>query len=445
MISARQMTAALASRKTPLRQKLGCLLIIPVIAALSLLLIAPNTAITTDHPGGSHLEIAFWGTAIAAAFLSFIMMDVLFRSQETRNLAPFPIPPLSMFVFQIGRVFKTILLTTVPVFFFWLPHLPIFHGVSCDAADYLRFASCVFIWPFGLSICAVVSAAILVYTGNNAATGRSAAQSASMAFSAAPAIALATSLILTLLLKLLAEALMKPGFFAAALTAFAITFGAFIAALCYAAFIYHKHYYSILARFIDTDLIVINANYAFLDDAEARQIQSKPDISAAISHALCTQYKRRHSAATLLIVTFSVLLAATLWSMPEYLQTMWTPGIALAPYLFLSKPWLSFNGPDLDPAPLSAFSASDGAIRKARIKATFVVAVPQLLLLLAALFIPAWIHRGLAVSCIIAAQMLAIAAILTIGLTLAAERKAGSARVFTYATALVLTICAFIF
>ena len=444
MISARQMTTALAIRKLSVRQKLACLMLLPVISVLSFLLIAPDSAITAEHPGGSYLEIAFWGTAIGAAFLSFIMMEVLFRSQETRNLASFPIPPISMFAFQIGRVFKAILLTTIPVFLFWLPHLAVFSGASADASEYLRLAFCVLIWPFGLSICAIISAAILVYTGNNAASGHAAAQSASMAFSAAPAIALATSLILTLLLKLLAEALMKPGFFAAALTAFAITFGAFIAALCYAAFMYHRHYYSILASFIDTDLIVINANYAFLDDAAARQIQSKPDAAAAISYALCTQYRRRHSAASLLIITFAVLLAATLWSMPEYLQTMWTPGIALAPYLFLSKPWLSFNGADLDPAPLSAFSASDAMLRKARIKATFVVAVPQFLLLSAALLIPAWIHGGLVSSCIVAAQVAAIAAILTVLLTLAAEKSAKAATALTYAMALALTVCAFI-
>ena len=137
-------------------------------------------------------------------------------------------------------------------------------------------------------------------------------------------------------------------------------------------------------------------------------------------------------------------LCATLWSMPEYLQTMWTPGIALAPYLFLSKPWLSFNSADLDPAPLSAFSASAAMIRKARIKATFVVAVPQFLLLSASLLIPAWIHGGLISSCIVAAQVAAIAAIVTVLLTLAAEKCAKAANVLTYATALALTVCAFI-
>ncbi len=445
MIKFRRLPASLTKSRRSAAQILAYLLALPLIAVLSYWIIAPDIAITPDHPGGTYLEIAFWLTAIGSAFLSFIMMEVLFRSQETRNLASFPIPPLSMFVFQIGRVFKAILLTTVPIICFWLPHCTVFAGAAFSASECLRMTLCILIWPIGLSICAVVSSAILLYTGHHATDGEATPQSAAMAFSAAPAIALATSLVLTLLLKLLAEALIKPGFFNAALTAFLITFIAFIAALLYSALMYHRHYYGILAGFSDTDLIVLNANYAFLDDTEARQLRNKHSISGLISHALCIQYKRRHATTTLFIITFAILLCATLWAMPEYLHTIWLPGVALAPFLFLSKPWLSLHGPDLDPAPLGVFAASPGAIHRATSKAVITIAAPQVLILSAALFLPALILGEWISGIIVAAEVLVLSGISTILLTLASEKDTKTASILTYSIALILTISAFIF
>ena len=413
------------------------LLVMPICAFFSFCLIGPDTAISAEHPGGNALEIAFWSTSIGASFLSFMMMEVLFRSAETRNLASFPLPPLTMFGFQMGRVFKAILITTIPVICFWLPQA---FGTDLSAS-WMRLAACVLIWPLGLGICAAISAAILLYTANNASNGTTAPQAA-LSFGAAPAIALAASLILTLLLKLLAEALLKPGFWGAAVTASLITAGAFAATFVYAAVMYHRHYYSILASFFDSDLIVINAGYDFLDSSDAEKIRETSSISQALCRALCIQYRRRCSAQSLLVITFGILFAAVLWGVPEYLSSLWVSGIAVVPYLLLAKPWLALRSPDLSAENLVAFPVETAVIRRTMMRAAITVSLPQILVLCAAVFLPGMIHLGIGTAAFYGAQTLVISAIATIVFDRIAEKSDRIASWLTYGAAAIITIIA---
>ena len=184
-----------------------------LIFILSSFMVIDLSSITPEHPGGSMLEVAFWLTSMASAFLTFIITDVLFRSRESRLLSSFPVAPLRLFDFQMGRVFRAIGAVSGVYMAFWGAHLLENPSV---------FAPVMAIFPIGLGVCGIVSAAITMYVGNQVSQSTEVSGSQAMAFSTAPAIALAVSLMLNLMLKLLAEALLKPNYANAAITALGI-------------------------------------------------------------------------------------------------------------------------------------------------------------------------------------------------------------------------------
>lgn len=386
-------------------------LAMPLLALVSWFLLGTEFASTAEHPGGSFLEISFWATSLGASFLSFMMLETLFRSEDTRIMASWPVKPLHLFVFQMKRVFGLILASSLLYGAFWIPQFlaaPLPVGLS------------IMLWPAGLCICAAVAAAIIVYTGN-AGTKEQAPGFGAMAFGMAPAIALAVSLMTTLLLKLLVEALLKPGFEKAALTAFGITLGVFVVAMFYAGWVYHKRYYAILASFVDTDLVVLNANYDFIDQKKALEMRSAKDGRDALVKALCIQYQRKNTLSTLLIATFAVILCLLLWANPEYFETVFVPFLAVVPWVLFSKPWLAIKKILTDNTLADALPMAQRDVCRALVVSCFKLLPVPACLLAAAVLIPGCVHLDIGIALGQAALVLGLCAAATWGLSVLAN------------------------
>ena len=412
---------------TPVRLALF-LGIMPLLSLVSWLLLGTELSASVEHPGGTFLEVSFWATSLGASFLSFMMLDVLFRSEDTRVMASWPVKPFDIFVFKMRRVFGLILISSLLYVSFWLPQLcvsPLPIGLS------------ILLWPAGLCVCAAIAAAIIIYTGN-VGTKEQSPSFGSMAFSMAPAIALAVSLMTTLLLKLLVEALLKPGFEKAAITAFGITFGVFVVTMVYAAVIYHKRYYAILASFIDTDLVVLNANYDFLDNKKALEMRSAKDGQSALVEALYAQYQRKNTLSTILIATFAVILGAFLWSNPEYYESFFVPFLAIVPWVLFSKPWHVLNQILTENTLLAALPISNQSVQSALLKSCFKIFVAPVVLLCLAVCLPTWLHLGLVTSFLYTLLVFVGCGVITFGLCYLTHVIPKHSQLFSFGVALVL-------
>ena len=381
----------LRPKKSP-RLIMAFVALLPCLALISWLFIGFECHPDAIHPGGSFLEISYWATSLGAVFLSFMMMELLFRSRETRILATYPVPPLAIFAFQMRRAFLGIGVSTLAYLVFWLPQL---------IAEPVITALCVLLWPLGLSICAALAAAIILYAGNHAVTETRSAGAGAMAFSMAPAIALAVSLMTTLLLKLLAEALLKPGFFDAALTAALITAAVFAIAMIYAARLYQKRYYAILAGFMDNDLVVLNASYEFLDDREAKRLRATPQMTGTLEHAMRIQYRRRHPMTSMLVVTFAVIIGLVLWQAPQYISYLYVglgnvfmPCFVIVPTLIFAKPWAILRSPTFETDLNTLLPLPPKQWTKARLQASLKLTMPYHLILSVCAALPIALQTG---------------------------------------------------
>ena len=403
-------------------------------AVLSFFCLDADLSITKDLPGGRFLEIAFWMTALGASVLSYLMMEIFFRSKEARLLAPLPVLPESLFIYQMRRVFKGIGISTLPVIAFWLPHI---------LDNPAQILCCILLWPAGMAVCATISAAIILYAGNTTAQQKqNANHTSAMVFSTAPAISLGVSLILVLLLKLLAEALLKTGFAQAAVTAACITGTGFIIALCYAYYLYKTRYYDILASFSDNDLIVLNANYAFIDDTEAKKICASNNVEKAICHAYLVQYHRRYSVNMLLIAVFAILLVLISLGMPEYLSNMVLPLFAVVPVLCLSKPWLALQSNDFKTGLLEALPVSTTTLGHSQIHACIRIILGQAVWLTLAVVLSKWINGSIGWALIQGIITFLLCIGITLGFSWLSHKTTKFLRETTYLTALLFAICA---
>ena len=365
-------------------------------------------SITPEHPGGTYLEISFWITAIGSAFLSFAMMELLFRSRMTKMLAPWPVPPLRIFATQMCRAAKGIAWAMPPWLALWFAPLCI-DSPELPSNIGSIVAGCLVLMPAGLLVCAAISSAILVYTGN-AATQKKAAFGM-QAFGMAPAIALAVSLMTTLLLKLLVEAMLKPGFEKAAWTAFGITAGVFAIALLYAAVVFHRRYYAILANFMDTDRIVLNARYDFIGGKSAEAIR-KATPQDAVRLSLVSQYRRRHPLAGFSIATCAVCMAIFFWNYAEFLHPVAIVLIVQIPWMLFGRPWAVWKKPEFS-AYLDALPLALDVRRSAGMRASFsLLPAPAIMQALAAA-IPLWHAVGPAYAAIAAVSAFTLCAVLT--------------------------------
>lgn len=402
----RVLSGYLARRSTKV-QKAVFFVTLPVLAVVSYFCIGTIAGTTAEHPGGRWLEIAFWLTAVGTAFLSYLMMEVLFRSREVHILACYPVRAEDIYAYQLRRVSAGIGISTVPWVVFWSPQLLSEPAVA---------ALCIGLWPAGLAVCSALALAVLVYTGDMAAEKKSQAGFGSMAFSMAPAIALGGSLVSTLLLKLLAEALLKPGFLDAALTAAGITGGAFVIAMLYAARVYRKRYYSMLACFMDNDRIVLNADYEFVGDGIYRRIQRDggSSKSAALASAFVAQCSRKFTMSAILVIICEISLAAVYFHSAELLgMTSLRPGcFAILPVIVFSHPWLSVI--QVEPEHLKCMPVSDGEVRRARLLASVRMCLVPSCLACLAVAVPTAYAAGLAAGCVQGMAVLLVLALVTL-------------------------------
>lgn len=363
----------LLSRRMSVRAWIAYIVCFVAIGCVSSLFEIDFPGMTPEHPGGWVLETAFWVTSIASAFLTFIMSDVLFRSRESRLLSSFPVLPIRLLDFQNCRVLSGIIFLSILYGACWLPHI---------ASSPVVVLLSILLFPVGLTVCMFVSEAILMYVGVHATRRAESAYRGTLSFSVAPAIALAVTLMTNLVLKLLAEAVLKPDFMNAALTAFGIVVAVGISACLYARYQFRRHYYAVYATFRDIDGIVVNASYDYLDGRVAGRIST-----ATMEQGLCLgfveQFRRSHGLSGILIVTFSLVVGLYLSQSPESMERLCLPLMGAVALLLFSKPWLAFLHPKLACGVFDAFPLDESVFRRMRLRACLrLIAVPTVILAL---------------------------------------------------------------
>ena len=298
---------------------------------------ASNFGITHEHVGGDPLEMAFWFTSLASTFLSFYMMELIFRSNDAKLLAQLPIPSLDILALRFKKVFLILILSCFP---FAALFAPVFASVPVVAT------LCLAIWLFGTLLCCTLSTAVLMYAGNASLAHSNNAAFSAQVFSAAPAIALVISLIANLLLKLLAEALLKPNYLDAALTASGIVAAIAAAATFYAVSTFKKQYYAILSNFIDNDMAMLNAGYQFVDDKTLNALRKASSIQSCLRIKYGAQVSRKHTLSRVLIITLSVILAIVSFYAHESLQNINLAALSLVVSAVLAPVWLWLHDDD---------------------------------------------------------------------------------------------------
>ncbi len=337
------------------------LISLPILALISYILLNGTMAADAEHPGGQFFETAFWITSFGSAFLSYFMIEVLFRSRETQILAPWPVDPGVLFRFQMKRVLRGIGLSSVPWAAFWSPHLFTEPAVA---------ALCIALWIVGLSVSAFVASAVILYSGKMGTKEKTSASFGANAFSFAPAVSLVISLMAILFLKLLAEALLKPNFAGAAMTAGAIIAVITTISLLYAAITYRKQYYAILAAFMDTDLIVLDAGYAFVDNKQAVALRSSQTALDALRSAYILQFRRRSSLSSILVVVFAIVFFFVL-NHSQDMSPAYVLLIAQIPWILFSRPWAILTGQDISTAMMDHLPVEPQKAKIIRLQACF--------------------------------------------------------------------------
>lgn len=406
------------------------LCLLPLLALFSYQFLHFETTFTPEAPGGKALEFAFWLTSFAASFFAFFSMEHLFRSKDSKLLASQPIHETTIFSHKVRSFIYFILLSTPPMAALWF---------SYALHEPLRAAIHLGLWFFGLLACCVISFAIVFYGAANAKTG-SMTNFGPAAYVAAPAIALAVSLLIILLLKLLGEAVLKPGFLDAALTAMGIVGVVVVAAYLYARSQCKKHYYRILAEFNENDLILLNENYAFLNDREALAFKSL-GVVAALQFKDQLQYKRRGTLMQILIITLSVLMGLWLLSSPQNLYILSLPLLSILPMIMFGQPWSSLNGVLLEPGILNTLPMSARSVYKAKILATTKIALRMYLPSFLAVGIALLYHSALSEALLSMGLALLLCGSVVICFALLSIIHAGLSPIMTYiATGVILLL-----
>lgn len=372
-------------RKSSKKSIAAYLISLPILALISFFLLTGTMAADADHPGGQFFETAFWITSFGAAFLSYFMIEVLFRSRETQILAPWPVDPGMLFRFQMKRVLRGVGISSIPWAAFWAPHLFSEPAVA---------ALCIALWMVGLSVSAFVASAVILYSGKMGTKEKTSASFGANAFSFAPAVSLAISLMAILFLKLLAEALLKPNFAGAALTAALIIAVITVISLLYAAITYRKQYYAILAAFMDTDLIVLDAGYAFVDNKQAIALRASKTALDALRSAYILQFRRRSSLSTILVVVFAIVLFFVL-NHSQGMSPVYILLIAQIPWILFSRPWAVLTGQDISTAMMDHLPIDPQKAKRIRLQACFRILPVHGGMLAAAIFLSFFLNDRL--------------------------------------------------
>ncbi|MFA5623776.1 MAG: hypothetical protein WC966_01800 [Bradymonadales bacterium] len=402
---------------------------LPLLALFSHFFLSFELEFTDTRPGGNALELAFWMTALAASFFAFFAMEQLFRAKDSRFLATQPVAELAIFLYKIRFFLLFIAFSTPPIAAFWFPYA---------LNDPIRAILNIGLWFFGLFVCCLLSLAIVLYGATNASTNKI-TNYGPTAYVAAPAIALAASLLVILLLKMLVEALLKTGFLNAALTALGIVLGAALLSFVYAQVQCKRHYYRIWAEFNENDLILLNEDYAFLNEHSANAILGK-DLLAVLSYKDELQYTRRASLIQILIITLSVLLSLWLIFAPERLFELNLVLLSVLPLMIFAHPWLVLFSHALEPGILETEPLELSTKMRAKLRSSIKLSFRAFLPSLIAIGIPLFMHAGLAQGLQQSLLALLLWLVLTCFHTLVAVSSLKLSTIFSYTSGLIILL-----
>ena len=399
----------------------GLILLMVAFAFTSQFVISAPFGIDAEHVGGTPLEISFWLTALFASFLYFFMSELYFRSSDVRLLAQLPISPVTLFFYRFGKAALLIAAATLPI-------SALFFELWC--ARPLHAALCTGLFFFGNLLCSILSTAVLMYAGRTSIQAHGNAAVTSQAFMMAPAISLFIALIADLLLKLLVEAILKPGHLDAAMTAAGITGAIFVFSAVYAVVAFKKNYYAVLSCFIDNDAVMLNANYRFIDETTLERLKAAPSPQDALVVKNKAVVARKHTLSRILIITLSAILALVGFASPETLSGLNRPALAVSLCFMLAPVWLWLSDAQYDVRlPVEAKIRS-----RARYRAAISLAAPNVLALTAAVALPllssSWLH-ALAVA---AATLVALTLLSAFALFLV-DRHPARASAYSWAVA----------
>ncbi len=341
------------------------------IYILSWFLLQAPYGISPEHVGGTPLEMAFWLTSFSSAFLAFYVMELLFRSRDVRLLSQLPIAPLDILAFRSNKFFVILALTLFP-----------FAGLFAPVwQDNIALAAlCLGVWFFGNLTCYVLSAAVLMYAGNASLAQTNNAAFASSMFTAAPAIALGLSLFANLFLKLLAEALLKPNYANAAITAATIVGVTLIVSTAYALVRFRKRYFAIQANFMDNDRVTLNANYQFVDQKTLNALKTSESIEQVLVARDVAQITRKHTLSRVILITLAIIMAVVAFYSPETMSSIRMPVAALVLMLVLAPVWLWLE----DDAFSRRLPVTEDVRQRAKRRAAFRLVLPGAVALTAA-------------------------------------------------------------
>lgn len=394
--------------------------------AVSFLFVGADLGCTAEYPGGRAFEIAFWATGFGCAFLAYSMVEILFRSRGTALLSMLPVKPPFLLHSHMRRALLWIALSSGVYMACCLPHIlsaPLVMGLS------------MLFWPLGGALCMMISIAVIVYAGYSVSrVGQNA--SSGMIFGIAPAISFGMSLMCNLLMKLMFEAILK-GKADAFVVACGLLVAAGVGAWIYSEIFFRRRYYAILANFNDSDAVVVNAGYDYLDGkvAERMRIQTP---EAALCVSFVEAYRRRHALSGVMVTVVGIILALVFWHSASLLHDMNLPLLAVSAMILFSSPWLAYLKPDIDMHHVMQLPILPEKVKKARFRACFQVELSSIITLSLCVGVPYLLHDGMFYG-VAAAVFTAILSFLITGLlSWISIRMPSKVKVVHYVAAIVL-------
>ncbi len=240
--------------------------------------VAPSAAQSATQWGGWAMEASFGISVVAAAWLTFRAMELLYRVEDARALNALPLDGGALARERLGRLGGQALLVGVAAAAFVAPALargPIVYGALACAlavASSLIAASL----SFGITVLAGTTAADpqgAMSRASNAASG----VAAGGVYQFAPGLAYAVVVGLLLLLKLGLEEPLRtllregaPRMTRAGMLGVAAPLAASLAALAAGYRAFAKHHDVLAARFADADAITEGAGRAYFGDEPVR-------------------------------------------------------------------------------------------------------------------------------------------------------------------------------
>jgi len=382
--------------------------------ALATASVAPLDPGETVAAGGAYAETAFWLTALAIFGFSFRIMEAIYRRQDVRLLATYPIALEAQFWYRFvsagGEVLAAFGLLGLYLATVWWTggDVRALYGIGEVGAGLLTCLT--------LGFAVQLGAGRAVLRGGNETIDRLGQVDAggfAAAFYYAPAVAMISSLVLLLVVDLgvVGEHLTRGGS-----RLFQVSAGLVAAACVGSVFVarrmFVRHYPHLLARFYESDLVQLSSGY---DYQKSVQQQTRglwevglSDRALPVFRKNTLQYGRRYPMVRLL--TFAIWGALGLAAWRDAAPT-WA--LAAAPLVLLALvivPWARMASHDIQAGvgrtlPIRAADEASGQSR-AVLREVVLLAAPSAVIVAALEPLPTSI--GAAVAGLVGAVVLAV-------------------------------------